>query len=192
MRVACYSLSLLLIRRGFMKRTTAAYVLTLALAVASWSAHAKNHTEWQAMTSNLQVNLEQAAQQATDLVPGTVIDIELDDGDGAGVRYEAQVISPTGNSMEVWVDAATGKARLHENEGLSKVKDQQHADAVQISLKDAVRSALKFTPGIAVKAEVGNHWGTLVYKVDVLQADHTVIEVKLDAADGQVIGAKRD
>ena len=41
-------------------------------------------------------------------VPGKVIEVELDDDDGALV-YDLQVLSPQGRLQEIEVDAATGK-----------------------------------------------------------------------------------
>jgi uncharacterized membrane protein YkoI len=60
------------------------------------------------------------------------------------------------------------------------------------SLPQAIQSATTHTPGTAVSAELDNHWGTTSYQVNVLQADGVLMEVKVDAADGRVIRAKRD
>lgn len=175
-----------------MQKLVPSSLLALALATASFSIYAKSPAQWQAITSRVQVNLEQAVQHATQAVPGQVIDIELDDGDGAGPRYEVEVISANGDSIEVWVDAASGASNQHANDGKAKRKDVQRSRDAKITLPQAVQSALKHTPGKAVKAELDSHWGTTTYQVDVLQADHTVMEVKVDAANGTVIRAKRD
>lgn len=175
-----------------MKHTTTPYLLALSLAAASVATHAATPAQWQAMTSKVQVSLEQAIARATQAVPGKVVEIELDDGDGAGPRYEAQVLTPAGDSVEVWVNSANGQANQHEHDGKAKRKDIQRAQAAKIDITQAVQAALAHTPGKAVKAELDNDWGTTTYQVDVLQPDHTVMEVKLDATDGKVIRAKRD
>lgn len=175
-----------------MKHTATPYLLALALTTAGLTAHAASPAQWQAMTSTLQVSLEQAVQNATQAVPGTVIEIELDDGKGAGVRYEAHVLTPAGDSVEVWVDGASGQARQHEHDGKAKRKDLKRAQDAKVSLTQAVQAAIAHTPGKAVKAELDSHWGTTSYQVDVLQANHTVMEVKLDATNGTVIRAKLD
>lgn len=175
-----------------MKHSATPYLLVLALAHASLTAQAASPAQWQALSSQVQVHLEQAIGHATQAVPGQVLDIELDDGDGAGPRYEAQVLTPAGDSVEVWVHGTNGQAVQHEHDGKAKRKDVQRAQAAKISISQAVQAALAHTPGKAVKAELDSHWGTTTYQVDVLQADHTVMEVKLDATDGKVIRARLD
>lgn len=167
-------------------------LLAVAATCLALSAQAKSPAQWQALTAPLQVNLEQAIAHATQAVPGKVIEIELDDGDGAGVRYEATVLTPQNDSVEVWVDGSSGQARMHQNDGKAKRKDLERAQAAKIDIVQAVQAATRYTAGKAVKAELDNHWGTVTYQVDVLQADHTIMEVKLDAADGKVLRAKRD
>ncbi|HEY4665272.1 MAG TPA: PepSY domain-containing protein [Comamonas sp.] len=175
-----------------MHHTISTALIALAASSLSLGVQAKSPAQWQALTSNLQVSLEQAIGHATQAVPGKVLEIELDDGDGAGVRYEAQVLTPAGDSVEVWVDGSNGQARQHEHDGKAKRKDVQRAQEAKIDITQAIKAATSHTPGKAIKAELDNHWGTVSYQVDVLQADHTVMEVKLNAADGSVIRAKRD
>lgn len=175
-----------------MKHTAKTYLLALSLATASLAAQAASPAQWQALTSQVQVKLEQAIDNATQAVAGQVVDIELDDGDGAGPRYEAQVLTPAGDSVEVWVNSANGQAAQHAQDGKGKRKDIERAQTAKISITQAVQAALAHTPGKAVKAELDSHWGQTVYKVDVLQADHTVMEVKLNAADGTIIRARLD
>ena len=175
-----------------MKHPKLPYLLALALSTASLSIYAASPAQWQAITSQLQVNLEQAIGHATQAVPGKVLDIELDDGDSTGPRYEVEILTPAGDSVEVWVNGASGQANQHENDGKAKRKDVERTQTAKISMTQAVQAALAHTPGKAVKAELDSHWGTTTYQVDVLQADHTVMELKLDAVDGKVIGSKRD
>lgn len=175
-----------------MKHTATRYLLALTLAAASLTAQAASPAQWKAITSPLQVNLEQAITHATEAVPGKVLEIELDDGDGTGPRYKAEILTPAGDSVEVWVNGSNGQANQHELDGKAKRKDLQRAQTAKISITQAVQAALDHTPGKAVKAELDNHWGTTTYQVDVLQADLTVMEVKLDAADGKVIRARLD
>lgn len=174
------------------KHTGASLWLALALSTAALSSHATSAAKWQAMTQQLPVSLEQAIQSAVQAVPGTVIEVELDDGDGAGVRYEAQVLTPAGESIEVWVDGSSGQARQHEHDGKAKRKDLERARKAQIDITQAIRTATAHTPGKAVKAELDNHWGQTTYQVDVLQPDYSVMELKIDAIDGKVLRAKKD
>lgn len=172
--------------------STSRTALVLALAAAGFAAHAKSPAQWQALTAPLQVTLEQAIDKATQAVPGKVLEIELDDGDGAGVRYEAEVLTSTQERVEVWVDGATGMARTHKHKGQAKDKHVQRLQAAKLSVQQAIAAATAHTAGKAIKAELDEHRGSPVYKVDVLQADHTVMEIELDANDSKVLRAKLD
>lgn len=175
-----------------MSRLHQTALTALAAATLSVAAYAKTPAEWQALTGSAQVSLEQAMQASTKAVPGKVLEIEIDDGDGADTRYEAEVLTPTGDQAEVWVNAATGQASLHQNDGPAKRKDKKRAADAKITIEQAIGAATAHTPGKAVKAKLDSHFGTTTYEVDVLQADHTVMEVKINAADGKVISSKRD
>ena len=153
---------------------------------------AKSGAQWQQLTAQSKLSLVLAIDSATRAVPGTVIEAELDEGDQAGARYEMEVITPNGDSVEVWVNAVTGQAAQHKNDGKAKRKDLQRLEAAKASLPQAIQSATTHTPGTAVSAELDNHWGTTSYQVNVLQADGVLMEVKVDAADGRMIRAKRD
>lgn len=162
------------------------------LATAAMGAQADSPQQWQALTSNLQISLEQAVDKAKQVAPGTVYDIELDDGDGQGARYEAQVLTAGGQRVEVWVNATNGQAHQHQSDGQAKDKDVQRVQEAKIDILQAIEAAKTHTPGRAVKAELDSHWGKTSYQVEVLKDDYTVTEVKLDALDGTVLRAKRD
>ncbi len=169
-------------------------ISALALATAAFCtlACAKSGAEWLQLTAQSKLSLIQAIDNATRAVPGSVIEAELDKGDQAGARYELEVITPNGESVEVWVNAVTGQATPYKNDGKAKRKDLQRLESAKASLPQAIQSATTHTPGTAVSAELDNHWGTTSYQVNVLQADGVLMEVKVDAADGRVIRAKRD
>lgn len=175
-----------------MRKTVRLSALALAAALACSGVAAKSPAEWQNLTAQAKVSLVQAIERATQAVPGKAIDAELGDGKHAGVRYEVEVITPAGDSVEVWVDAATGQASQHKNDGKAKRKDLQRLEEAKASIHQAIQSATAHTPGTPVNAELDAHWGKTSYQVDVLQADGALMEVKVDAADGKVIRAKRD
>ena len=62
---------------------TAALSIALALtcATAALPAAAKSVAEWQTITSQAKIPLEQAITRATQAVPGKAIEAQLDDGD---------------------------------------------------------------------------------------------------------------
>ncbi|MBB1648737.1 PepSY domain-containing protein [Delftia sp. UME58] len=173
---------------------TAALSIALALtcATAALPAAAKSVAEWQTITSQAKIPLEQAITRATQAVPGKAIEAQLDDGDGMGPRYEVEVITPAGDSVEVWVNAITGQAAQHKNDGAAKRKDRQRLEKAKSTIEQAIQAATKHTPGTPVSAELDSHWGQTSYQVEVLQANGTLMEVKIDAAGGEVIRAKKD
>lgn len=171
---------------------TAAIVLALSCATAVLPAAAKSVAEWQTITSQAQIPLEQAITRATQAVPGKAIEAQLDDGDGMGPRYEVEIVTPAGESVEVWVNAITGQAAQHKNDGAAKRKDRQRLEKAKSTIEQAIQAATKHTPGKAVSAELDSHWGRTSYQIDVLQADGVLMEVKIDAVGGEVIRAKKD
>ena len=166
--------------------------VALAVSTLALAAHAKSPAQWQSLTAPLKVTAEQAIQSATQAVPGKVVEVELDDGDGAGVRYEVKIITPQNQRMEVWVDGASGQARTHKDDGKAKERHLERLQAAKLDIQQAIQAATAHTAGRAVKAELDSHRGTTIYEVEVLQADHTVMEIQLDATDGKVLRAKLD
>ena len=74
----------------------------------------------------------------------------------------------------------------------AKSKDLKHMSDAKITIAQAVEAALKSTSGTAIAAELDSNWGKASYDVKVLQADGTVMKVKIDAVDSSVIRTKKD
>nr|WP_289241160.1 PepSY domain-containing protein [Delftia sp.] len=136
---------------------TAALSIALALtcATAALPAAAKSVAEWQTITSQAKIPLEQAITRATQAVPGKAIEAQLDDGDGTGPRYEIEVITPAGDSVEVWVNAITGQAAQHKNDGAAKRKDRQRLEKAKSTIEQAIQAATRHTPGHARQRGTG-------------------------------------
>ena len=166
--------------------------LAAALSLGSVAVMAKSPAQWQAIVSQSKVSLDQAMEKAAQAVAGKVIDIELETGDGTAPRYEADVVTPAGQRVVVWVNATTGDAAEHQQKGKAKSKDLKHMSDAKITIAQAVEAALKSTSGTAIAAELDSNWGKASYDVKVLQADGTVMKVKIDAVDSSVIRTKKD
>jgi hypothetical protein len=67
-----------------------------------------------------------------------------------------------------------------------------YADMAKISLDSAVSKALKAVPGKALKVELENENGSLVYGVEIAKADHQIADVKVDAGNGKVLKIEAD
>ena len=167
-------------------------VIALSLAAAAGLAQAKSPAEWQHLSQQTQLTLPQAAEKALQAHPGQVVEASLDDGDGAGARYEVDIVDHAGVQHEVWVNASTGQTLLHKTDGPAKRKTLHRLQDAQLNLQQAVQAATAHTPGTVVKAELDSHWGTTSYEVDVLQANGHLQEIQLDAATGKILRTQRD
>jgi len=66
------------------------------------------------------------------------------------------------------------------------------SDLAKISLVSAIDAALKQVPGQALRAELENENGFLVYGVEIVSADRQVMEVKVDAGNGAILKTAAD
>jgi hypothetical protein len=107
----------------------------LAVGSPAWSDEKKDEEgEIAAMAKDAKVTIEQAIKTATEKVPGTVVEAELEKKHDKTV-WEVEVLGADGKVTEVHVDAATGtvidteakekkdKKDEHKKEGKKKGKD---------------------------------------------------------------------
>lgn len=79
--------------------------------------------------------------------------------------------------------------------GSIQIKRTEEADLVdmaKISLDQAVKDALQAVPGKAVRAELEEENGYLVYGVEVVGANHQATDVKVDAGTGKILTTQQD
>lgn len=79
--------------------------------------------------------------------------------------------------------------------GSIKVSDHEEAkfaEKAAISMDDAINAALKQVPGKVLKVELENEDGYLVYGVEIVKADKSVADVKVDAGNGKVLKIDND
>ncbi len=60
-------------------------------------------------------------------------------------------------------------------------------DMARVPLDSAVKAALQAVPGKALKAELKNEDGSLVYEVEVIKTNNRITYVKLDAGNDKVL-----
>jgi uncharacterized membrane protein YkoI len=70
--------------------------------------------------------------------------------------------------------------------------ESQFPDLAKIDYIEAVRAALAECKGKALKVELENENGFLVYSVDVVTPDNSIMDVKVDAGSGAVLAMDRD
>lgn len=84
----------------------------------------------------------------------------------------------------------TGSVPAPEDNG-TNTSEADEAASLQalatITPDDAAAAALAAVPGTAGAVELDNENGFVVYSVEVIGADGTVIDVKVDAGNGQVL-----
>jgi len=76
-----------------------------------------------------------------------------------------------------------------EVSALTPQEKVQWARAAKIPLVDAVRTALAQTPGQAIQVTLESLKGRLLYEIEVVTRDGTVVEVFVDPQSGKVIDA---
>ncbi|MCD2511794.1 PepSY domain-containing protein [Comamonas endophytica] len=161
------------------------------IAAGSAPAHAETPAQWQAALQQTRITLAQAIDNAEAAAAGRAIDAQLEIDEGAP-RFEVELITPQGAHTEVHVDAGTGAVLRQQDKGPASTKDRQRLEGSRITLQQAIDAALRHTPGTAVDADFGNDWGRSVISVDVLTPTGQRMEVKLNPANGALIGAKAD
>ena len=77
------------------------------------------------------------------------------------------------------------------------IRIEKHSEAdfpsmATISMDQAVRKALATVQGHVLKTELEEENGFLVYGVEVVGADKTIEDVKVDAGSGEVLAVERD
>lgn len=176
-----------------LRMNSSAAFLAAVLSLTALASHAKSGSEWQALTAAAPLSLTQAVEKALAAAPGRVLDVELEKGKrGAPPSYEVSLVSDANEEVKLHVNAVTGEVRKERNKGQAKLKDVRRLMGTQLTLVQAVDAAVAHTPGKPLEAELDGKEDRSYYEVKVLQANQTVMEIKLDAATGQVLQAKRD
>lgn len=163
------------------------------LATTSASAQTPHNSpsQPQAIQQQLRLSLSEAIDAAEAAVPGRAIDAQLESENGL-LHYEIEIITPQDSHVEVLVNASTGTAVLHKTRGPASAKDKQRLETSKITLKQALDAALRHTPGTPLEADLDQHRGRTIYKVDVRNAAGQRLEIKLDAENGNVLSTKVD
>lgn len=172
---------------------SAALVLSAALSLGAGVAQAKTASQWLAVTAGVQIGIHQAMEKAQMLLPGKVIEIELEEGKkGAAPYYKVTLISVGNEMVTLRVSAATGDAAIDEKKGRAESKHFRRLADTRITLAQAVDAAVTARPGKPLEAKLDSDWGRTHYKIKLLQADRVVMKVKVDSATGAVIDSKKD
>jgi hypothetical protein len=108
------------------------------------------------------------------------------------------IILSNGALVFALVFAGTGFAKSNDNKvigGTIRIENQVEADLpalAKLTLDQAVHNALAAVQGKILKAELENENGFLVYGVEVVAADKSIVDVKVDAGTGKLLAMDRD
>jgi len=106
--------------------TVIAVGIVLALGTPAWSDKGKKDKEEgniAEMAKEAKVTVDQAIKTATEKVPGTVVEAELEKKHDKTV-WEVEVLGADGNITEVHIDAATGA--VIDTEAKKEEKHEKH------------------------------------------------------------------
>jgi uncharacterized membrane protein YkoI len=67
-----------------------------------------------------------------------------------------------------------------------------HASMAKVQMDSAIKAALKEVQGKALRAELENENGYLVYGIEIVKTDHQIVDVKVDAGDGKILKVEND
>ena len=122
------------------------------------------------------ITMLEALKTATDLVPGRVVEAELEAEDDI-IFYEIEIISSDGVVVEVQVDANSGKILKQAREG----------EVAYITVEEAIKSATEFLRWHAVEVELEEEDGKAVYEIELVNNLGDTREIEVDALSGKVL-----
>ena len=112
----------------------------------------------------------------------------------AGAATSPAQTAPTSSAPAVEEDQTqdpmlNGSIQSPEDESLSEADEAKALEGLAtISASDAEQAALAANPGATVNSsELGNENGSVVYEVDLTDANGADLEVKVDAGNGAVL-----
>lgn len=168
--------------RNTLRTTTIA--LTLASAAFAGSAFASTADKLAAAkAATMDLSQTIAAAQSQHGLKVVEADIELKKKQPV---YEVKGVNAQNHDVKLKVSGVDGKVLETKDEGGAQKKHTDRLIAAKISIEDAIATALKHTPGKAVKVDLDDHLGVLSYDVDVINAAGKKVEVRVNAVDGVV------
>ncbi|HDR14201.1 MAG TPA: hypothetical protein ENN79_01700 [Desulfobacteraceae bacterium] len=75
---------------------------------------------------------------------------------------------------------------------IEKQSEAEFPSMAKISMEQAVQNALASVQGQVLKTELEDENGFLVYGVEVVSSDKSVVDVKVDAGTGKVLAMEKD
>ena len=122
------------------------------------------------------ITILEALKTATELVPGRVVEAELED-EGDIIFYEIEIISSDGMVVEVQVDANSGQI----------IKQAREGEIAYITVEEAIETATEFLRWHVVEIELEEEDDKAVYEIELVNNIGDTQEIQVDALSGKVV-----
>lgn len=118
-------------------------------------------------------------------VPGDVVGLSMDRDDGDA---EVTILKEDGAGAEVTIDLASVEVLQVRDDNL----DNEEQSAPTVDIANAMTAALEEVNGSVEDADLGTHFGDLVWEITVVDPEGRDHDVKVNAETGEVIDVERD
>ena len=105
---------------------------------------------------------------------------------GSGVLVTGLAVDGSGFAKSDSGEVSGGTIRIE------KQAEAEFPSMAKISMDQAVQKALASVQGQVLKTELEDENGFLVYGIEVVSADKSVVDVKVDAGSGKVLALEKD
>jgi len=122
------------------------------------------------------ITILEALKTATELVPGRVVEAELED-EGDIIFYEIEIISSDGMVVEVQVDANSGQI----------IKQAREGEVAYITVEEAIKTATEFFRWHVIEIELEEEDDKAVYEIELVNNIGDTQEIQVDALSGKVV-----
>lgn len=118
-------------------------------------------------------------------VPGDVVGLSMDRDDGDA---EVTILKEDGAGAEVKIGLASAEVLQVRDDNL----DNEEQSAPTVDIANAMTAALEEVNGSVEDADLGTHFGDLVWEITVVDPEGRDHDVKVNAETGEVIDVERD
>lgn len=160
------------------KRILVCFCLTLSAVtlIFGLGMSANQSGETPAKGTVPKISMVEALNIATDLVPGRVVEADLEDEEDT-IFYEIEIISSDGMAVEVLIDANSGQI----------IKQAREGEVAYISVEEAIKTAKEFLRWHVVEIELEEEDDKAVYEIKLVNNLGDDQEVEIDALSGKVL-----
>jgi len=166
------------------RHTAAATLLALGLAAAVLPTSST--------AADVRLSLEAIAARAFDLHPGETLEVERERKRGRDV-YDVEILDAGGDTVwKLRFDAVTGELLKEETEPAHDHARRLREEGSIVALATVADAAQRVRAGELLEVELKHRRGHYIYKVEILDTEGQVWELKFDARDGNFLEEEAD